>query len=137
MHSVSDHFPIFQISKIGKLRQSCPVKNLFVSASNLINFLASLENIDYSNVATFSDPDLAFQNLQNIFLNKFNQNFFKQSKNQKQSSQWFDKELWSLLHKKDRLHKIYIQKNNLLAKEKYLKIRNQYFHLIKQKKRIF
>ena len=31
--------------------------------------------------------------------------------------------------------KKYIQKNNLLAKEKYLKIRNQYFHLIKQKKR--
>ena len=135
VHSVSDHFPIFQISEIGKLRQSCPIKNLFFSASNLINFQASLENIDYSNVATSSDPDLAFQNLQNIFLNKFNQNFFKQSKNQKQNSQWFDKELWSLLHKKDRLHKKYIQKNNLLAKEKYLKIRNQYFHLIKQKKR--
>ena len=62
-HSVSDHFPIFQISEIGKLRQSFPVKNLFFSASNLINFQASLENIDYSNVATFSDPDLAFQNL--------------------------------------------------------------------------
>ena len=80
MHSVSDHFPIFQISEIGKLRQSCPVKNLFFSVSNLINFQASLENIDYSNAARFYDPDLAFQNLQNIFLNKFNQNFFKQSK---------------------------------------------------------
>ena len=72
VHSVSDYFPIFQISKTGKLRQSCPVKNLFFSVSNLINFQASLENIDYSNVATFSDPNLAFQNLQNIFLNKFN-----------------------------------------------------------------
>ena len=57
VHSVSDHFPIFQISEIGKLRQSCPVKNLFFSASNFINFQASLENIDCSNVATFSDPD--------------------------------------------------------------------------------
>ena len=45
------------------------------------------------------------------------------------------KSFGALLHKKDRLHKKYIQKNNLLAKEKYLKIRNQYFHLIKQKKR--
>ena len=26
VHSVSDHFPIFQISEIGKLRQSCPAK---------------------------------------------------------------------------------------------------------------
>ena len=72
-NSVSDHFLIFQICETGKSRQSCPVKNLFFSASNLINFQASLENIDYSNVATFSDPDLDFQNLQNIFLNKFNQ----------------------------------------------------------------
>ena len=87
VHSVSDHFPIFQISEIGKLRKSCPVKNLFFFASNLINFEASLENIDYSNVATFSDPNLAFQNLQNIFLNKFNQHFFKQSKNPKQNNQ--------------------------------------------------
>ena len=61
--AVFDHFPIFQISEIGKLSRSCPVKHLFFSASNLINFQASLENIDYSNVATFSDPDLAFQNL--------------------------------------------------------------------------
>ena len=83
VHSVFDHFPIFQISEIDKLRQSCPVKNLFFSVSNLRNFQASLENIDYSNVATFSDGDLAFQNFQNIFLNKFNQHFFKQSKNQK------------------------------------------------------
>ena len=135
VHSVSDHFPIFQISEIGKLKKSCPVKIFFFSASNLINFEASLENIDYSNVATFSDPDLAFQNLQNIFLNKFNQHFFKQSSNQKQNNQWFDKEFWSLLHKKGRFHNIYIQKNNLLAKEKYLKIRNQYYHLIKQKKK--
>ena len=119
VHRVSDYFPIFQISEIDKLRKSCPVKNLFFSTSNLINFQASLENIDYSNVATFSDPDLAFQNLQNIFLNKFCQHFFKQSKNQKQNNQWFDKELWSLIAKKDRLHKIYIQKNNLLAKVKY------------------
>ena len=99
VHSVSDHFPIFQISEIDKLRKSCPVKDLFFSASNLINFQASLENIDYSNVAIFSDPNLTFQNLQNIFLNKFNQHFFKQSKNQKQNNQWFDKELWSLLYK--------------------------------------
>ena len=49
---------------------------------------------------------------------------------------WFDQELWCLLHKKDRLHKIFLQKNNNKAKEKYIKVKNQYFHLIKKKEKI-
>ena len=136
MHNTSDHLPVLRISEIGKLQQNLPFKSLSFCTSNLINFRTTLENIDFNNVITDFDADLAFKNFQSNLISNFNKHFSKtQLKTNKINNPWFDKEIWCLLHKKDRPDKLFLQKNNTKAKEKYIKVKNQYFHLIKRKKK--
>ena len=136
IHDISDHLPILQITEIGKLQQNLPVKSLSFSTSNLINFRTTIENTDFNNVISDFDTDVAFKNFQSILISNFNKHFSKkQLKTNKINNPWFNKELWCLLHKKDRLNKIFLQKNNTKAKETYIKVKNQYFHLIKRKKK--
>ena len=134
-HNISDHLPVIQVSELGKVKTITPMNNLCFSPSNLSHFRSSLETADFNNVVTCSDLDSAYHNFQNTILHNFNKHFFKQSTPHKKNHNWFDKELWNLLHKKDRLYKVFLQKNCSQAKQKYLKVKNKYFYLINKKKK--
>ena len=61
-------------------------------------------------------------------------NELKPPKKKAPGSKWFSKELRSLLHKKDRLHKKFMATGCTKIKSKYQKARNLYFHLVNLKK---
>ena len=133
-HNVSDHFPVLQVSELGKVKTNNSASSLSINPNNLNKFRSFLETADFSNVVICSDPDHAYYNFQNTLMKNFHKHFFKQSNPHKRNHSWFDKELRNLLHKKDRLYKVLLQKNSPQAKQKYLTVRNKYFHLINKKK---
>ena len=58
----------------------------------------------------------------------------KPPKKRAPGSKWFSKERSSLLHKKDRLHKKFMDTGCTEIKSKYQKAKNLYFHLVNLKK---
>jgi len=138
-HEISDHLPIMQISKIGeplfKTRQNT---GWSYSQKNLQSFAASLSTTNWLEIYNVTDPDEGF----NIFQEKVTQNaehcfYHKQRAPNKIKCNWYDKELYVLSRKKDKLYKQFIKKKSPSAKEKYQKIRNFYFHSIYNKKKLY
>ena len=69
---------------------------------------------------------------------QFDKNFplTKPAKNSKRC-EWYDLELKRLMLKKDRSYKKYLSRRDQASKTRHQKIRNQYFHLIRVKKKFY
>ena len=64
------------------------------------------------------------------------ENFFSLTKisYKKTNNQWFDLDLHTLLNKKEKLYKRYINNKNLQTKQAFIQARNLYFSTVKTKK---
>ena len=81
------------------------------------------------------DLEKSYATFNELLHNQFEIFFpLKPPKKKAPGSKWFSKELRSLLHKKDRLHKKFIATGCTEIKSKYQKARNLYFHLVNLKK---
>ena len=104
--------------------------------SNLRKFSAFLKNADLGNVENQNNPDNCFQNLYDLLIEEFEKFIpLKESSKTAKHSEWYDRELRRLIHKKDRLYKKYLLQRDRTFKNQYQKIRNIYFH-IQLKKRV-
>ena len=136
-HEIADHLPIIQVSSIGTPVLKTENKEWCFSELNLKRFYEMLKTKNFEEVYDMPNPDDSFKE----FLREINPllvSCFKRKKRQRKNLQrcvWYDRELLLLSRKKDRLYKIYLKKKTSISKDKYHKLRNYYFHMIKQKKK--
>ena len=136
-HEIADHLLIIHVSSIGTPLLKTENEEWYFSELNLKKFYEMLKTKDFEEVYDMPNPDDSFKE----FLREINPllvSCFKRKKRQRKSLQscvWYDRELLLLSRKKDRLYKIYLKKKTSISKDKYHKLRNYYFHMIKQKKK--
>ena len=110
-HEISDHLPIMQVSKVGdlllKLKSNA---GRSYTVNNLKKLSKSISKIDWSNLYTISDIDESFQVFQNK-IDPFAEHSFKQKqmKNIQFKCTCYDRELFHLARKKDRLYKHFLR----------------------------
>ena len=136
-HEIADHFPIIQVSSIGTPLLKTENREWCFRELNLKRFYEMLKTKDFEEVYDMPNPDNSFKE----FLREINPLLvccFERKKRQRKNLErcvWYDHELPLLSHKKDSLYKIYLKKKTSISKDKYHKLRNYYFHMIKQKKK--
>ena len=136
-HKIADHLPIFQVSSIGTPLLKTENKKCCFSEPNLKRFYEMLQTKDFEEVYDMLSPDDSFKE----FFREINPplvSCFKRKKRQRKNLQrcvWYNRELLLFSRKKNRLNGIYLKKKTSIFKNKYHKLKNYYFHMIKQKKK--
>ena len=135
VHNIADHFPVVQCSALGDPILQKQHASRYFTPNSLEKFHSTLKKVDLSPVLQELDLEKSYATFNELLHNQFKIFFpLKPPKKKAPGSKWFSKELRSLLHKKDRLHKKFMATGCTEIKSKYQKARNLYFHLVNLKK---
>ena len=135
VHNIADHFPVVQCSALGDSIFQKQHASRYFTPNSLEKFHSTLKKVDLSPVVQELDLEKSYATFNELLHNQFEIFFpLKPPKKKAPGSKWFSKELHSLLHKKDRLHKKFMATGCTEIKSKYQKARNLYFHLVNLKK---
>ena len=140
---ITDHFPIFIIgdqndkSKNNNKQPDTTFVRKFTDAA-IADFQSTLNNLDWSFLYEFRDPDSAYDYFIKIFLQTYEKSFPKyvsSSKSSAAQTPWITKGLLKSSKKKQRLYEKFLKKRNVKNENKYKTYKNIFNSLkIKAKK---
>ena len=134
---ISDHLPVLACTNIQPNKQCEDQKYTRVfSSNNIIKFNNEIQSIYLEPILNSTSPNDALDLLVTDYKQSFDKCFpLTTVKTKLPNNTWFDDELKDLLRIKNRLYKKYLLKKTPVSKHEFNKIRNKYFHVLKEKKK--
>ena len=128
VNDISDHFPVFQVSKKYNLSKNASIyERRKINENTITTFKEKLVVIDWNQTLFCENVEVAYNRFLMKFSNLYDNVFQKVSKikgNKKRKKPWIDSTLLKKIRKKNKLFKKYRENPNLNTKKKYAQIRN-------------
>jgi hypothetical protein len=138
---LSDHFPVITYIGNDVKPRNETVKSRFLSDAGILNFKNNLCNVDWSLVTNCNDPQVAYDNFSNTFLELYNLYFpireAKFNRNIHKFDKWFTNGLLVSRRRKLYLAKIASKNPSPANKDLYNRYRNIYNRLIRESKKLY
>ena len=131
---IADHLPIFQITKLGKVKSN-NINHKKLSSKALQNLSSILQEVDIYDILIEEDIDIAVDKLY-FHLSEAIDSVTPPSSTKPKASnpKWYDKEVRKLKTKKESAYKKYLSNKNSVTKTLSTQAKNNYFFTLKRKR---